>query len=166
MSTIEFNQLLVMNRPIMRGFAINFTRNGEDADDLVQDTLLKAIKYKEHFADGTNFKGWLYTIMRNIFLNNCKKQQLGRNIFVRPGAQFSPDWRTTSENNVYRTINEKDIRGAIESLKDDLRVPFEMVMDGYLYDEVAEKINVPTGTVKSRIFNARKKLMDSLKDFN
>ena len=93
MSTIEFNHMLVTNSQTMRGFAMNFTRNGEDADDLVQDTLLKALKYKDHFADGTNFKGWLYTIMRNIFLNNCKKHQLGNKIFVRPNSDLR--WNQT-----------------------------------------------------------------------
>lgn len=165
MSTIEFNQMLVSNRQIMRGFAINFTRNVEDAEDLIQDTLLKALKYKDRFEDGTNFKGWLYTIMRNIFLNNCKKQKIGRNIFAQVSAS-QMDFRVNSDNNVYRQINEGDIRKAINALKDDLRIPFEMASEGYLYEEIAETMAVPTGTIKSRIFNARKRLMDSLPEFN
>ncbi len=158
--------MLVSNSQNMRGFAMNFTRNSDDADDLVQDTLFKALKYKSHFADGTNFKGWLYTIMRNIFLNNCKKNQLGNKIFTRTDAHQSPDWRTVSENNIYSSISEQDIKLAIDGLKDDLKIPFQLMIDGYLYDEVAEHVHVPTGTIKSRIFNARKKLMDKLQDYN
>lgn len=166
MSTIEFNQMLSTNQTILKGFAINFTRNLEDAEDLMQDTYLKALKYKDHFQDGTNFKGWLYTIMRNLFLNNCKKQKLVRNTFSQPGAKVNYNVPGTSANNIYQIINEKDINSSIDRLKDSLKVPFNMVMEGYLYEEIAEKMSVPTGTIKSRIFNARKELMKQLADFN
>ena len=166
MSTHEFSHLLTSNRPIMRGFAINFTRNVEDAEDLIQDTFLKALRYKDRFEDGTNFKGWLYTIMRNIFLNNCKKQQLGRNIFG-PSADSVPyELGAQAGNNIFRFINEKDICVAIGNLREELRKPFQMAYEGYQYDEIAEEMGVPTGTIKSRIFNARKRLMEELKDFN
>ncbi len=166
MSTVEFNHMLITNRPIMRGFAINFTRNVEDAEDLIQDTFLKALKYKDRFEDGTNFKGWLYTIMRNIFLNNCKKQQLGRNIFGPSADSIQYELGSHAENNIYRSINQNDIQVAIEQLRPDLRRPFQMAFEGYQYDEIAAEMNVPTGTIKSRIFNARKRLMEDLKDFN
>jgi RNA polymerase sigma factor (sigma-70 family) len=166
MSTLEFNHLLINTRPIMRGFAINFTRNVEDAEDLIQDTFLKALKYKDRFEDGTNFKGWLYTIMRNIFLNNCKKQQLGRNIFGPSADSIQYELGSHAENNIYRTINETDIRVAIETLRPDLKKPFQMAYEGYQYEEIASDMGVPTGTIKSRIFNARKRLMEDLKDFN
>lgn len=166
MSTHEFSHLLTSNRPIMRGFAINFTRNVEDAEDLIQDTFLKALRYKDRFEDGTNFKGWLYTIMRNIFLNNCKKQQLGRNIFG-PSADSVPyELGAQAGNNIFRLINEKDICVAIGNLREELRKPFQMAYEGYQYDEIAGEMGVPTGTIKSRIFNARKRLMEELKDFN
>ncbi len=165
MSTIEFNQMLITNRQNLKGFAYNFTRNPDDADDLLQDTCLKALRYKDLFAEGTNFKGWLYTIMRNIFLNNCKKQQLVRSHFST-GTNNQVDWSAASENNVYSSFNEKEIEAAIESLKDDVKIPFRMMIEGYHYDEVAASMKIPTGTVKSRIFNARQKLMETLKDFN
>jgi len=166
MSTIEFNQMLVNTRPVLRGFAINFTRNTEDAEDLIQDTFLKALKYKDKFEDGTNFKGWVYTIMRNIFLNNCKKQKLGRNIFSQTQSSTTYETGRLSENNVYKTINTKDIQNAIDNLKDDVRIPFQMAYEGFQYDEIASSMSVPTGTVKSRIFNARKQLMSNLTEFN
>ncbi len=166
MSTIEFNHMLISTRPVMRGFAINFTRNTEDAEDLIQDTFLKALKYKDAFQDGTNFKGWVYTIMRNIFLNNCKKQNLGRNIFNHNVSSDSPGISNASENNIHREINTKDIHKAIKELRDDVRIPFEMAFEGYQYEEIAQKMSVPTGTIKSRIFNARKQLAEKLADFN
>ena len=72
---LEFNQLLVSRSDFLRGFALGFTRNGADADDLVQDTMVKALRYKNNFKEGTNMKGWLYTIMRNIFINNYKRKK-------------------------------------------------------------------------------------------
>jgi RNA polymerase sigma factor (sigma-70 family) len=166
MSTIEFNQMLISTRPVLRGFAINFTRNVEDAEDLIQDTFLKALKYKDKFEDGTNFKGWIYTIMRNIFLNNCKKQNLGRNIFNHNVSSDSPVVNKASENNIYKEINTKDIMSSIKDLRDDIRIPFQMAFEGYQYEEIAQKMKVPTGTIKSRIFNARKQLAEKLADFN
>jgi RNA polymerase sigma factor (sigma-70 family) len=165
MSTIEFNHLLATNHQYLKGFAYNFTRNPDDADDLLQDTCLKALRYKHLFADGTNFNGWLYTIMRNIFLNSCKKQQLVRN-YIASETNKSTDWRSMSANNVYSQFDQKEIDSAIDSLKEDMRVPFRMMHEGYQYDEVASHLNIPTGTVKSRIFNARNKLAQALKDFN
>ena len=166
MSTLEFNYLIGNHSGSLKSFAYNFTKNTEDAEDLLQDTLLKAIRYKDNFQDGTNFKGWLFTIMRNIFLNNCKKQQLGRNIFG-PSADSVPyELGSHAENNIYRLINEQDIRVAVGSLRDELRRPFQMAYEGYQYDEIAQEMGIPTGTIKSRIFNARKKLMEDLKDFN
>lgn len=140
---------------------MNFTKNIEDADDLIQDTMLKALKYRENFADGTNFRGWLYTIMRNIFLNKCKRQQSTHKIFSRPSGEMSADWRSVSADNISHDINEKDIWKQINSLKEEIRKPFVMAFEGYLYEEIADQMKIPTGTVKSRIFTARKQLMSA-----
>ncbi|MBX7052093.1 MAG: RNA polymerase sigma factor [Flavobacteriales bacterium] len=159
MSTLEFNEMLISSRPVMKSFALSFTKNSDDADDLLQDTMLKALKYRENFADGTNFRGWLYTIMRNIFLNRCKREQSGHKIFSRSTKDVSADWRSISADNISQEINEKDIWKQINQLKDDIRKPFIMAFEGYLYEEIADQMSIPTGTVKSRIFNARRQLM-------
>jgi RNA polymerase sigma-70 factor (ECF subfamily) len=104
--------------------------------------------------------------MRNIFLNNCKKQQLGRSIFHGAELNDSMQLSAQADNNILRSIHHKDIQEAVSGLKDELRVPFQMAFEGYQYDEIASKMGVPTGTIKSRIFNARKSLMATLKDFN
>lgn len=156
---MEFNEMLISSRPVMKSFALSFTKNSDDADDLLQDTMFKALKYREHFSDGTNFRGWLYTIMRNIFLNKCKREQSSRKIFSRPTQDLSADWRSISGDNISQEINEKDIWKQINLLKEEIRKPFVMAFEGYLYDEIADQMSIPTGTVKSRIFNARRQLM-------
>lgn len=165
MSTIEFNQLLTTSAKDLKGFAINFTRNVEDAEDLLQDTLLKALRYKDHFQEGTNFKGWLFTIMRNIFINNYKRKKLQNTISDQTTNQFFINYGKISEDTVSERINEKDITKSISSLTHEFKTPFQMFLDGYHYDEIAGAMDIPMGTVKSRIFHARKKLMDDLKDY-
>jgi RNA polymerase sigma-70 factor (ECF subfamily) len=165
MSTIEFNTLLSSNSQYLKGFAYNFTRNMEDAEDLLQDTLLKALRYKDHFQDGTNFKGWLFTIMRNIFINNYKRKKLQNTVSDQTSNQYFLNYGKASEDTVSGRINEKDINKAIAGLNYEFKTPFQMFMDGYHYDEIADVMSIPMGTVKSRIFHARKRLMEDLSDF-
>ena len=166
MSTLEFNQLLVSQSDFLRGFALGFTRNAPDADDLVQDTMVKALRYKNNFKEGTNIKGWLYTIMRNIFINNYKRKKFQNTVLDSTENQYfinaSQDYRVDT---VTTEINQSDILGAINELKPDFRKPITMFLDGYHYDEIAAEMEIPMGTVKSRIFHARKKLSASLVDY-
>jgi len=165
MSTLEFNHLVKANSPSLHSFAYNFTKNLEDAEDLLQDTVLKALRYRENFQDGTNFKGWLFTIMRNIFINNYKRKKLQNLIQDAQSNEFFVNNKSTSFDSVISLINEKDIRKAIVSLPTEYQTPFQMFVDGYHYDEIAEHMGIPMGTVKSRIFHARKKLASALTDF-
>jgi RNA polymerase sigma factor (sigma-70 family) len=165
MSTYEFNSLVTHNFNFLKSFAMNFTRNSEDAEDLIQDTLLKALRYKNNFEDGTNFKGWLYTIMRNIFINNYKRKKLQKTFNDSTSNEFYLNYNKVSEDTVNRKVNEKDINKAINSLSYEYRTPFQMFMDGYHYDEISNAMAIPMGTVKSRIFHARKRLMGELKEF-
>ena len=166
MSTVEFNNLLISHRDFLRGFAFSFTKDSDDADDLIQDTFLKALRYKDNFREGTNIKGWLFTIMRNIFINNYKRKKFqntitdstDNNYFINASQDMSFDSVTTK-------ISEKDIRGAISNLNREFRVPFTMFVEGYHYDEIADALGIPMGTVKSRIFHARKKLSAKLVDY-
>jgi RNA polymerase sigma-70 factor, ECF subfamily len=166
MSSIEFNSLLIVNRDFLKGFALGFTRDMQDAEDLIQDTMVKALRYKNNFKEGTNIKGWLYTIMRNIFINNYKRKKFQNTIvdstenqfFINSSVEMQADTVTT-------VINEQDILAAIDGLKPEFKVPFTMFLDGFHYDEIAEELGIPMGTVKSRIFHARKKLAGQLQDF-
>lgn len=166
MSTIEFNNLLSSNAQYLRSFAMKFTRDAEDADDLLQDTFLKAFRYKDNFQEGTNIKGWLYTIMKNIFINNYKRKMFQKTITDSTDNSFYIDSSINqSFDSISSQISEKDIWKQIDALSDDYKIPFSMFLSGYHYDEIAEKIGIPMGTVKSRIFHARRKLMTSLRDF-
>lgn len=166
MSTVEFNNMLAMNAKSLKGFAYNFTRNVTDAEDLLQDTLLKALRYKDNFQEGTNFKGWLFTIMRNIFINNYKRKKLQNTITDHSNNQYYLNYGKVSEDTVNNRINEKDINKAISGLSYEFRTPFQMYIDGYHYDEIASAMSIPMGTVKSRIFHARKRLMEELSEFH
>jgi RNA polymerase sigma factor (sigma-70 family) len=166
MSTIEFNHLIATNSKYLRGFAYNFTRNSDDADDLLQDTLLKAMRYKDHFQDGTNFRGWLFTIMRNIFINDFKRKKLRKTMVDQTDDHYFLNHGRSSEDTVSRSIHVQDIHKAINRLSAEYKKPFQMFLDGFHYDEIAADMSIPMGTVKSRIFHARKRLMNELKDFH
>ncbi|MDA0912432.1 MAG: sigma-70 family RNA polymerase sigma factor [Bacteroidetes bacterium] len=165
MSTLEFNALLVSNRTFLKGFALGFTRDSQDAEDLIQDTMVKALRYKNNFKEGTNIKGWLYTIMRNIFINNYKRKKFQNTILDTTENQYYLNSGSMHFDTVTSRINEKDIHGAIDELKPEFRVPFKMFLDGFHYDEIAGELDIPMGTVKSRIFHARRKLSAELAAF-
>ena len=162
MSTLEFNNMLVGHVTFLRGFALNLTRNADDADDLIQDTMVKALRYKNSFREGTNFKWWLYTIMRSIFLNNRKKLKpvvadlAGEDAWLM-GGEGSRD--------VEGRMTEKEIRAAIGRLRPALDRVMDLYLQGYRYEEVADELGIPLGTVKSRIFHARKQLIPQLEVF-
>ncbi|MEY5043911.1 MAG: hypothetical protein RJA19_1138 [Bacteroidota bacterium] len=167
MGTYEFNQLLVGQREFLQGFAIGFTKDSQDAEDLVQDTFIKALRYRDHFREGTNIKGWLYTIMRNIFINNYKRKKFQNTILDTTENQFYLNsGQPAAQDTVTSRIAEKDIVQAIDALKPEFKVPFDMFVSGYHYDEIAAHLGIPMGTVKSRIFHARKKLSSMLSDYN
>jgi RNA polymerase sigma-70 factor (ECF subfamily) len=166
MSTIEFNNLLTSHQDFLSGFAMGFTRDREDANDLVQETFVKALRYKNNFREGTNIKGWLYTIMRNIFINNYKKKRFQNTIVDQTENQFFLNsGQDYHHDSVTSLINIDDIQSAISRLKYDFRRPFSMFLDGFHYDEIAEELGIPMGTVKSRIFHARKRLREELSEF-
>lgn len=166
MSTIEFNQKILSFKMALNYFAISLTQNSEEAKDLLQDTMYKAILYKDKFTEATNLKAWLYTIMKNTFINNYR-----RNIKTKQIVDTTKDLHFINipQNNGAASpmsqLAHKDIKLVLENLDEDLRIPFLMYFEGYKYKEIADKFDLPIGTVKSRIFLARKKLMHDLKDF-
>ncbi len=166
MSTVEFNTKLLEMQSYLEYFARKLTNNNyEDAQDLVQETMLKALTFRDKFVHQTNFKAWLFTIMKNIFINNYRRNVKARtiidttdNLYYLNNSQESPI-APDSE------FSEKEIRKSIDKLEDDHRIPFEMHTKGFKYKEIAEELDISIGTVKSRIFFGRRKLMDSLKDY-
>lgn len=165
-NTTTFKQRLLGLQQNLLNFACQLTSNREAAQDLVQDTTLKALDNQEKYVDNVNFKGWVFTIMRNIFINNYRRQVRNATIIDNTKDLYhlniAQDSGVDSPDGMFAT---KEISIAIENFTDDYKVPFTMYLEGYKYSEIAEAMNLPLGTVKSRIFFARKRLQSVLKDF-
>ena len=163
MKQFEFNEKVSDESKPLTGFALKLTHNMEDAEDLLQDTMLKAFSNKEKFQEGTNLKGWLFTIMKNIFINKYRRAMKSRIFNDDTENQFYINSATnTTRNDGETALAMKDINHAIDRLSDNLRTPFMMSYTGYKYEEIAATLKIPLGTVKVRIHNARKELMKNL----
>lgn len=162
----NFQSNLMSLQDNLLNFAFMLTSNRDDAYDLLQDTTLKALDNQDKYADNTNFKGWVFTIMRNIFINNYRKSVRTATVVDTTDNLYhlniSQDSGFDAPEGSY-TVNE--IHDAISALSDDLRIPISMHVSGYKYQEIAEEMNLPLGTVKSRIHAARKVLQARFADY-
>ena len=163
MNVVEFNVKIQGLSQFLKPFALKLTRDLEAANDLMQETLLKAISNREKFKEGTNLKAWLYTIMRNTFITDYHRQT-SRNTFIdtTDNLHFINSAKFTTSNAAESEFVVDDIREAVDELKDEYKVPFMMHFKGYKYHEIADYMGIPIGTVKNRIHIARKKLKHSL----
>lgn len=158
MTTLEFNANYQPLEDLLFAFAMKLTRNTVNAQDLMQETLCRAFKNKDRFRMGTNFKAWITTIMRNNFINDYRKMKT-RNRVEAPIEEFSYFVENKSvSDNANSIIMMKELTRMVDSLSDDFKRPFNMFNEGFHYNEIAQAMNIPIGTVKSRIFFARKKL--------
>lgn len=164
MSQQEFSHALVSLKPNLERFAYSLTANPEDANDLIQETYLKALSNRDKFRESSNIKAWTFTIMKNTFINDYRKAvnrhttndtSANQHLINRKYEDYGPDSMYS-----YQEITQK-----IEALSDDYKLPFELYNSGYKYKEIADKLNLKIGTVKSRIFFTRQKLMESLKEY-
>lgn len=166
MSTIEFNQLLLTNSEFLKPFAATLTRDNEVAKDLLQETMYRALANKDKYNVGTNIKAWLYTIMRNIFINNYRRKAKQNTIFDNTSNDFILNYnQSTISNDAEGVLKMKDIQAAIHSLPHIFRNPFMLYFEGYKYHEIADMLHEPLGTIKSRIHFARKLLKEQLTRF-
>ena len=165
-SNETFKQRLLGLQNNLLSFAYQLTTDKDEARDLLQDTTLKALDNEEKYVDNVNFKGWIFTIMRNIFINNYRQTVRKATIIDQTEDLYhlniSQDSGLTTPEGSYAV---KEITTALENFSDDYRIPFNMYVAGYKYNEIAEHMNLPLGTVKSRIFFARKRLREQLGDF-
>ena len=167
MTAIEFNYQLTSLWENLERFAIRLTSNRDDAKDLLQETFMKAISYRDKFSDNTNLKAWTYTIMKNTFINNYRKLSKVSTTFDQSNDLYYMNLNKASGMDLPESsYSTKEIEKKIELLDNEFKVPFLMHVKGYKYKEIADKLNLKIGTVKSRIFFARKKLMETLKDYN
>jgi RNA polymerase sigma factor (sigma-70 family) len=166
MTAYEFNSSLIGMRSNLQRFAMSLTSDRDNALDLVQDTYLKAITYKDKFVDYTNLKAWVFTIMKNTFINNYRRNVKENTII--DGTQDLYYINQPSDKGFISpesSFSEREIEKAIDSLGDEFRIPFRMHIEGYKYKEIADELGLKIGTVKSRIFFTRQKLMLMLKDY-
>lgn len=161
MTTTDFQAQIVNLSDYINGFAMKYTRNRDNAMDLAQETILRAFLNHDKFRTNTNLKGWLKIMMRNIFINGVRKKSNqmincesdSYRMMVGESYEFTP----------IDQMMEGQIISQIEALNNDLRQPFELHLEGFKYKEIAEQLEIPIGTVKSRVFQARKKLSAQLK---
>ena len=158
MSALDFNQLLLTNAEFLKPFAITLTHDSEDAKDLFQETLYRALANRDKYNIGTNIKAWLYTIMRNVFINDYRKRAKQNIVPADPTDFLINSLKAATVNDATATLHIKEIQTAVASLPEIFRTPFLLYCDGYKYNEIADALNEPLGTIKSRIHFARKLL--------
>lgn len=163
MASLEFNDLLVSNADFLKPFAINLTKDTETAKDLFQETLYKALANYEKYNVGTNIKAWLFTIMRNIFINDYRRKSKQQTIFDNTGSDHLLDFKQGTISNAAETnLSLKEIYLAISGLPEIFKTPFLLYFEGYKYHEIAVTLKEPLGTIKSRIHFARKLLKEQI----
>jgi RNA polymerase sigma-70 factor (ECF subfamily) len=166
MSNAEFTLLLTENADFLKPFAINLTKDHETAKDLFQETIYRALSNKDKYNVGTNIKAWLYTIMRNIFINDYRKKAKQSVVLDNSPNDFLIDQtRTKVLNDGLTNLNLREVKQLIYDLPELFRTPFNLYFEGYKYNEIADELNEPLGTIKSRIHFARKILKQKIQRY-
>lgn len=166
MNNQKFRDEIISMHGKLNHFALSLTCNMDDAKDLVQETYLKVLSSEDKYEDNTNLKAWMLTIMRNTFINNYRRQKRNNEVMSDNidlgflGTRALQSSQKTDTNYYVKEINKQ-----INNINDEQRIPFEMFLDGYKYKEIADKMNISLGTVKSRIFFTRRKLQNNLADY-
>ncbi len=164
LSPSEFNERFESMNSLLHSFAYNLTKNVEDAKDLFQETAFRAMTNRDKFRPGTNFKAWLFTIMKNIFINNYRKKTKANTIMdSTDNLYYINSGSVVISNKAESNIMMKELIHMVEELDDSVKIPFLMHYQGYKYQEIADHLGLPLGTVKSRIFFARKELKELIR---
>lgn len=162
----SFKQRILGLQSNLLNFAFQLTTDREAAQDLLQDTTLKALDNEDKYVDNVNFKGWIFTIMRNIFINNYRQSVRKATVIDQTEDLYHlnvcQDSGLTTPDGSFAV---KEISAAINMFPDEYKIPFSMHVAGYKYSEISEKMGIPLGTIKSRIFFTRQKLQVILKDY-
>jgi len=160
MSTQDFYQNINQIYNPLQSFALGLTKNMDDARDLFQETVFKALKNKDKFNLGTNFKAWIMTLMRNTFINEYRRKKR-HNVTSAPSDSFyfeaSKD-NTSIRNLGTSNLEMEELNKMMNAIDTKLSTPFKMYFSGLSYQEISDQLDVPLGTIKSRIFFARKEL--------
>jgi RNA polymerase sigma factor (sigma-70 family) len=167
MNTTSFDSEIYTHKRALLNFAMSFTKDINDADDLLQETYLKAIRYNHLYQEGSNLKAWLYTIMKNTYINNYRSLKMRRHVVENTEDLTSYHLvKSASANKAEAEFVFEDVNTALRYLAEEYRIPFLKYFEGYKYCEIAEELQIPIGTVKTRIFVARRMLRSKLKMYN
>ena len=161
MTNADFENMVVLHGNYLHPYAISLTQDREDAKDLYQETIMRALVNRDKYQFGTNLKAWLYTIMRNTFINSYRRNKKFQKVSAESSAEVHQQQMMT-QNMGYSNLRLAEIKKAIENLPDIFRLSFELYYTGYKYHEIAVLLNEPLGTIKSRIHFARKMLVSKL----
>ena len=166
MNSISFKKNLLSVQEELLRFAYKLTADREEANDLLQETSLKALDNEDKYIPDTTFKGWMYTIMRNIFINNYRKIVRDQTFVDHTDNLYHLNLPQDSGfDSTEGAYDIKEIHRVVNLLPNEYRIPFAMHVSGFKYREIAEKLSLPLGTVKSRIFFTRQRLQGQLRDF-
>jgi len=166
MNTIVFKKELLEVQDELRRFAYKLTSDKEEANDLLQETSLRALDNEDKYVPDTNFKGWMYTIMRNIFINNYRKVVRDQTFVDHTDNLYHLNsYQESGFDSTEQAYDMREIHKVVNNLPKEYKIPFAMHVSGFKYREIADKLNLPLGTVKSRIFFTRQRLQGQLKDF-
>ncbi len=162
MSVFEFDRLLLDLRRPLYWFALSLTKDRDAAQDLLQDSMLRALTFRDKFQDGTNFKAWLFTIMKNTFINGHRHGKRTRAVMDRMVDRQLEVRTHRASSNAEGSLLQREIQTGLDRLSPTFREPFMRHQAGFKYEEIAQEMSIPLGTVKSRIHEARSRLMRML----
>ena len=171
MATLDKNKRVFEDKLIdlqnnMMNFALTLTSNREEAKDLLQETTLKVLDNKEKYYENVNFKGWVFTIMHNLFINDYRRMMRAQTVLDNSENLYQLNLPQESGFETPEgSYTYSEIMLVLNSFADEYKIPFSLYFTGYKYDEIAKRLHSPLGTVKSRIFFARKRLQEVLKDY-
>jgi RNA polymerase sigma-70 factor (ECF subfamily) len=171
----EFENLVLEHVDMLYAVGLRLTRNAADAEDLTQNTLVKALRFHDKFKKGTYIKAWLLTILRNTFINEYRRRSRRPTTVELSGTETAPDTTPDKEvglemdrlntDHLLELLDDK-VRHALESLPPDFRTPVIMAdLEDASYKEIAEAMDCPIGTVMSRLYRGRKMLREQLEDY-
>ncbi len=169
----DFNDEILPHLDALFNFAMKLTTNTDDAEDLVQDTIVKAFRFFSSYEKGTNAKGWLFRILKNSYINNYRKvsKQPQRVDYdeIEPfyeSIRSEQSNTTDMESTMYGEMMDDDVTAALSSLPEDFRTVVLLCdIEGFTYEEIANMLDVPIGTIRSRLHRGRNLLKAELSEY-